>query len=908
MTTGHVVSMASVPAVMQWGSLEPTVPVAVITDAVQQNDEDFAGLLSGIQLAAKDKDPPGFPQVDRVLDGDDGDHMLLDAGTERQVTDLMTQFRVLAGITTQSESESNSEDPEKVEIRSDAVPLGRKSSDVTSQMALAAYSQSGRMPDVNTPTPLPIDMLQNVAAITEHHAVTATSGDKVQREQTVAEPKQESSQESVVTGAEQTVVPPATGQDQHNQPDTVRTTAFDRQPVLVEMSVATPLLQQVSSDRMSDVNILTQFSVDRQQNVAIVIEQPAVIATPSVKTHIVQPVAELVQEAPSLKPAVTLVEKPVARPAAVQDRHHQPETVRSMAVDRRPVTTVAVEEVRFQPMSHATPADVVVQEVRLVQPAPATEAFMPVQPVPVEESVTATPLQQVSSDRMSDVNKPTQLPVDKPQNVATEKDPHAAIAAPTIKIDAEQAAADLSDGAPSLNPAVTLIGKEVAHPAADQDRHHESESARFTIVGRQPVSTVSAETAPTRVEKPDSRVEVITPVQLTHTEEAVAATSTQQVSSDSMSGVNKPTQIPVDRLQNVVTVAENTDDVQIQAIQARSPVTLSAIMATVPTRDELIVPQAEPLAIKGEKLTETSITLPSERSAAYTATPEPALSAESELEIRISQPRPITAQLTAVSVSLDNSSTTPGQEIRAARQRPNPELQFDKVRTGVEQSVVKEMAPLLQSSVPAGESALDSSTSGGVSDQRQPDDASDNQIQTQDMRGQPGAEHKKVSAVTYKSVPTEPARQDIPGQVMQQVKERLVQHDIKAGNQQITLTLSPDSLGELKINLNLQGQKLSVEIATENRTVRDAILQHTDTLKESLARQNITMESFDVTTGGKGSGSQGQNQNAWRELARQQQQQIWTSPRVYQAAQADLPSGQEVSQRQHGHTMLDIHY
>lgn len=144
---------------------------------------------------------------------------------------------------------------------------------------------------------------------------------------------------------------------------------------------------------------------------------------------------------------------------------------------------------------------------------------------------------------------------------------------------------------------------------------------------------------------------------------------------------------------------------------------------------------------------------------------------------------------------------------------------------------------------------------------------------------------------------------------MQQVKERLVQHDIKPGNQKITLTLSPDSLGELKMNLNLQGQKLSVEIVTENRTVRDAIVQHTDALKESLARQNITMESFDVTTGGKGSGSQGQNQNAWRELAKQQeQQQFWTSTRGYHIAQAELPTGHSAYQRKQGQSMLDIHY
>ena len=178
----------------------------------------------------------------------------------------------------------------------------------------------------------------------------------------------------------------------------------------------------------------------------------------------------------------------------------------------------------------------------------------------------------------------------------------------------------------------------------------------------------------------------------------------------------------------------------------------------------------------------------------------------------------------------------------------------------------------------------------------------------QNMRVQLGSEHQKVSALSAKTVSGEPVTQAVPEQIVQQVKEHLQLHDVKPGSQQITLTLSPDSLGELKMNLNLQGQKLSVEIVTENRSVRDVIIQHTDALKESLARQNITMESFDVTTGGKGSGNQGQNQNAWRELAQQQQQQSWVSPRGYQVAQADLPTGQATYQRAQGQSMLDIHY
>jgi flagellar hook-length control protein FliK len=339
--------------------------------------------------------------------------------------------------------------------------------------------------------------------------------------------------------------------------------------------------------------------------------------------------------------------------------------------------------------------------------------------------------------------------------------------------------------------------------------------------------------------------------------------------------------------------------------------------AAVPAQTEYFVPNGAKAAdippVPAEKLTAeatTSTAFQSERPAAWPIAAAPVSTPESEIEIQISQPQPITARVIAAPVLSDNHPATLIQEARGSRQRLSREQQVEKAGTGNDQVVVKEMAPSLRIVASIGESMAGSDTSqNSDSDQGQPDGFSDNQLLAQDMRGQWRADHQKVGGNAARTVSTESVRQDIPEQVMQQVKERLVQHDVKPGNQQITLTLSPDSLGELKMNLNLQGQKLSVEIITENRTARDAIVQHTDALKESLARQNITMESFDVTTGGKGSGNQGQNQNAWRELTRQQQQQqFWTSPRGYQTAQADLPSGQAAYLRQQGHSMLDIHY
>lgn len=234
----------------------------------------------------------------------------------------------------------------------------------------------------------------------------------------------------------------------------------------------------------------------------------------------------------------------------------------------------------------------------------------------------------------------------------------------------------------------------------------------------------------------------------------------------------------------------------------------------------------------------------------------------------------------------------------------------DKLRVSAERNDVKGMDTVSLTEVPDSKSSVDSDMSPeGDGNQDQADGALGSKILEQQVFGQTRSEHLKVAEFSVKPLQSEAARQDVSEQVLPQVREHLARHEVKPGNQQITLTLSPDNLGELKMNLNLQGNKLSVEILAENRSVRDVIVQHTEALKESLARQNITMQSFDVTTGGKGSGNQGQNQNAWRELAQQQQQQqSWASPRGYITAQADIPSGRAAHPKLQGQSMLDIHY
>jgi hypothetical protein len=203
---------------------------------------------------------------------------------------------------------------------------------------------------------------------------------------------------------------------------------------------------------------------------------------------------------------------------------------------------------------------------------------------------------------------------------------------------------------------------------------------------------------------------------------------------------------------------------------------------------------------------------------------------------------------------------------------------------------------------PAGKGS-GSETDSGTSDQFM----NNGQSQTPQLHPQAQAERAGTAAVPASSQPA--ASPSDSGQIAGQVRDRLVGHDVKPGSEQVTLKLSPEHLGDLKLNMNLEGQRLKVEIVAENRMVRDALLQHADSLKESLARQNITMESFDVTTGGRGSGNpSGQGQESqWRELARQQQQYARQTG-GYRLPEFAMAASQPAYQQVREYGMVDVHF
>jgi len=101
-------------------------------------------------------------------------------------------------------------------------------------------------------------------------------------------------------------------------------------------------------------------------------------------------------------------------------------------------------------------------------------------------------------------------------------------------------------------------------------------------------------------------------------------------------------------------------------------------------------------------------------------------------------------------------------------------------------------------------------------------------------------------------VPQESEVSALHENIVSQVREKLLNQDPTGTVSKITLKLNPHELGELQINVRLENQKMTVDITAQNQLVKEALLQNIDQLKDTLMRQNISMERFNVSTGDSG--------------------------------------------------------
>jgi flagellar hook-length control protein FliK len=85
--------------------------------------------------------------------------------------------------------------------------------------------------------------------------------------------------------------------------------------------------------------------------------------------------------------------------------------------------------------------------------------------------------------------------------------------------------------------------------------------------------------------------------------------------------------------------------------------------------------------------------------------------------------------------------------------------------------------------------------------------------------------------------------------ILAQIKDGVVTHDAK-GNGTMSIRLNPGELGELKIQVRMEDNRLRVEVQADNRMVKDLLMSNLDSLKDSLTAKNFSVEGFDVSTGG----------------------------------------------------------
>jgi hypothetical protein len=181
------------------------------------------------------------------------------------------------------------------------------------------------------------------------------------------------------------------------------------------------------------------------------------------------------------------------------------------------------------------------------------------------------------------------------------------------------------------------------------------------------------------------------------------------------------------------------------------------------------------------------------------------------------------------------------------------------------------------------------------------------------IQNTPGVQqHFSVDAKNTTLVQALQSEQSRPGSsehIAGQVRDQLGTHEIKTGSEQITIRLSPEHLGDIRVTFRLEDRNLKVEIVTDNRFAKESLLQHADSLKESLARQNISMDKFEVSTGGGNSGNQGNNaQGEWRELARNRQSQQWLASGGYRTPPAGENHSKPVYFAGTEHAGLDLHF
>lgn len=85
--------------------------------------------------------------------------------------------------------------------------------------------------------------------------------------------------------------------------------------------------------------------------------------------------------------------------------------------------------------------------------------------------------------------------------------------------------------------------------------------------------------------------------------------------------------------------------------------------------------------------------------------------------------------------------------------------------------------------------------------------------------------------------------------VMSQVSEKL-NIAVRSGINEVRIQLRPEALGDVKCQIRMEGDIVIVKFQVENQQVKQIIESNMQSLKDTLAQQNLQAGSFDVDVGG----------------------------------------------------------
>ncbi len=113
-----------------------------------------------------------------------------------------------------------------------------------------------------------------------------------------------------------------------------------------------------------------------------------------------------------------------------------------------------------------------------------------------------------------------------------------------------------------------------------------------------------------------------------------------------------------------------------------------------------------------------------------------------------------------------------------------------------------------------------------------------------------GSVHRPESTFSVGRAADSPAAAPDFAPLHEQVSMRL--STLPDGVHEISLSLSPENLGKLQIDLKISGGQMAATVRADNSDTRDSLLREMPALREALASRGIVLSSFDVSLSGGG--------------------------------------------------------